>query len=365
MKIGVLTFWQTSNNYGQILQMFALQSILRSHGHSPYIIRYFTKQEKGSRSICKLFRNIFQIRRYIFFLYRIFCRQPDRKFDEFRKIHLNATEKLYYSIEELRQDPPEADVYITGSDQVWNYTHFSSKPDSAFFLDFGQPTTKRIAYAPSFGMKEYPTVFHDSLVQNLALFDQVSVRDRDSLEICHKHNRPDAVQVPDPTLLLPPETYSSLFEGDLPIQKYCFIYRLGGDNMIFMPEILSFCQKNKLLPIYVLVNWPDLYKKTVPTIGHWLNLIAHADFVITNSFHGTVFSLLFQRRFVTYINLGNNQKSNGRIFSLLQEFNATDHLRQKRVPLDTYLNLPGEYTEKLISLREAGRKFLFSSLEKL
>ena len=152
MKIGIVTFWSSKDNYGQLLQLFALQTFLKELGHEPFLIRYAFWKDN---SIPKLFKEYFllpwRIPRAI--KNKIAERKVhksnivhERKFVEFLSENILYTEQIY-STKELINNPPIADCYITGSDQVWG----ALTPNPVFFLQFGAKEIKRISFAASFG----------------------------------------------------------------------------------------------------------------------------------------------------------------------------------------------------------------------
>ena len=153
MKIGILTFhWAT--NYGAILQSYALQTYLIKCGHEVVIIDY--KPKKYDLSLYKIFtsRHLLNLRESIKNL------EKEKELAKFRSQHLRLT-KRYSSLEELKTNPPQCDIYISGSDQVLNpsftqYGEGRKSPASSYYLDFGDSSVKRIGYAVSFGCTVYP-----------------------------------------------------------------------------------------------------------------------------------------------------------------------------------------------------------------
>ena len=185
MRIGIVTFYESSDNYGEQLQCFALQRFLLSIGHNPFLIRYgfestyfhwLKKRNFTSWKGAKLmFSHVMSA--------LISTMDDPRGFKAFRKKHIKVSPRCYNNIYELRRNPPKADCYIVGSDQVWAQL-LSIENNKTFFLDFGSPSISRIAYAPSFAMSEYPIDLRDALRVQLAKFDALSVRERSGVQIC-------------------------------------------------------------------------------------------------------------------------------------------------------------------------------------
>ena len=138
-------------------------------------------------------------------------KNKERRFEEFRKSHIYQTQRIYGSLKELRKDPPTADLYIAGSDQVWHPVLLRRKDDRAYWLDFGSDRIRRIAYAASFGSDQCPLRLQAELTARLSRFDILSVREESGVAICQAVGK-EAVHVLDPTLLLAKEEYLSLHE---------------------------------------------------------------------------------------------------------------------------------------------------------
>jgi hypothetical protein len=329
MKIGIMTFWRSSDNYGQLLQCYALQKYLRDAGHYAYLIRYDPRNDYLKTSFwenilktfnpVKLSRFIYhKLRKYIIYG-NIEKTNSLRKFAGFREQHIKQSEKIYYSYHELRENPPEADVYISGSDQIWNpdwilFENTSSQV-KAYFLDFGDTKKKRIAYAASFGKESVSDDFMQEITPLLKKFDYVSVRERSGLDICRQCGV-KAEWVPDPALLLSVNDYRALcvHETISNIEKpYCFLYMLSNACAFPVKAVYDWAERKNLEIIYVSGNSQhDRYKKVYATIPEWLYLIDSAEYVITNSFHCSLFSLIFQKRLgvipLTGIHIGMNSR---------------------------------------------------------
>lgn len=218
--IGILTLWESSDNYGQQLQCWALQRELVKLGQSPYLIRYDTSLKIGGKA--KLLHNLKRLIK--FFLTHIIMsknrlkvtndqvqeyntKNEIRKFKEFRDSNIIQSQAFYKNIKELRKQPPKADIYIVGSDQVWSYP-LSYEESKAYFLDFGSSNVKRIAYAASFSLPSYPENLKRILKKQLEKFDAISVREKTGVNICRDIDV-EAQLVLDPTLLLSKNDYLS------------------------------------------------------------------------------------------------------------------------------------------------------------
>lgn len=332
MKIGIMTLWWSQDNYGQLLQCYALQKYLCSKGHDAFLIQY--SFQKDIRVTSFLEKCIYLVNPKIIFrlikkiknrkLLEKEIKENNRQFDEFRNRYIKKTECNYSTYYDLKNNPPVADIYIVGSDQVWNYCTYSlaryKNPLHAYFLDFGGKNIKRLSYAASWGKKEISNEYIKEISPLLQKFDYVSVREESGIELCGKCNRSDVDLVCDPTLLLNAETYRNIYrenEVRKPEGKYILFYFLNNECNFDIQTIYDFAKLNNLDVIYVTGNGKiDKYKKYYATIPEWLWLVDNAEYVITNSFHCSVFSILFHKKFGVIQLSGGAAGMNGRFDSL-------------------------------------------------
>lgn len=221
MKIAILTFIWTSDNYGQLLQAYALQRYLKNLGHNVFFIRYqmgrisFREQLRFFRydpiKRIKHFSSLLSIKRK--HQESQFKKNNPRFFDEFRNRFFEFSPQQYTTIKQLRKNPPEADVYICGSDQIWNMSVFENA--RAYFLDFGSTSVRRIAYAASFGKKDIQKPFSKFIKPMLSRFNAISVRESSGKDICSKAGYTTSTKVVDPTFLLRVEDYKVLLNSQL------------------------------------------------------------------------------------------------------------------------------------------------------
>lgn len=343
MKIGVMTFWWSQDNYGQLLQCYALQKYLRDLGHDAYLIRYDPRGDYVKSPVWKKILKAFNPIKLRMFLLSKKRRAADikekrdnpRDFEGFRDRHIRQSEKIYYSYKQLVENPPEADMYIVGSDQVWSTSGLPVKKAvnklKAYLLNFGSPATKRVSYAASFGKTidkldpDFIYVF-TSLLKN---FDYVLVREKSGLEICRRCGIDSAEWVPDPTLLLDADTYRALYAGEkffhMSGKRYCFLYLVGNDFNFSVQSVYDWAYDKGLEIVYVTGNsQQDRFVKKHATIPEWLYLLEHAECVITNSFHCAVFSLLFGRKFAVIPLAGRHTGMNSRLNSLFQQLHIEE-----------------------------------------
>lgn len=349
MKIGIMTFWWSNDNYGQLLQCYALQQYLREQGHEPFLIRYDSRPDflppPVWRKVIKAFNPI-KLSRFIKYKFikkfqkiqfNLEEQNNQRQFDSFRKKYIRQSEQIYLSYSELKENPPKADCYIVGSDQVWNFYEYPlnkcKNPLHAYFLDFGASSTKRISYSASWGKTEISDEYKNEIQPLLSKFNYISVRERTGVSLCQACGAKKVELRCDPTLLLKADHYRQLYltekNPDFP-ERYILVYRLGNPCDFPMKKISNWANSKSLEVIYVTANGlSDTYKKIYPTIQQWLSLIDNAEYVITNSFHCCVFSLIFRRKFAVIPLKSSAKGMNSRIETLFELFKVTPRWLEK------------------------------------
>ncbi|WP_270711481.1 polysaccharide pyruvyl transferase family protein [Phocaeicola coprophilus] len=347
MKIGIITFWQTQDNYGQVLQCYALQQVLLSLGYSPFLIRYTHSEvillNKKER-ILSFIKNIFKKKQKKQTLQYI-SNTKNRNFEEFKQQYIIQSPKTYKSLKELQKYPPQADAYITGSDQVWAKSLYYNE-NKTFFLEFGGKNIKRISYAASFAMQEYPIEYRKKLKKLLCKFDYISVREKSGVNICASIGC-KAQHVLDPTLLLPFSFYIQALKIKTKEMKQLFIYsiNISSPNDIRWEEIYKYSIKNNLNTIittssgYVPSN--ELFGNVTYdycSIPKWIENIANSKLVITTSFHGVVFCLLCHTNFVYFPLNGKFSGGNNRVIDLLTDLSLKNKIYHPDISLESIIN---------------------------
>lgn len=333
MKIGIMTFWWSEDNYGQLLQCYALQKYLRDQGHDPFLIRYRWEKDVKAGPMEKLLQ-VFSFNKLFIFLRRclrlyLLKRENEkhqRFFGNFRKNYLKQSEMIYETYDELKKNPPVADVYLVGSDQVWRFNDRPLNRDKkklhAYFLDFGSEKIKRISYAASWGTPFIQDEFIEEIAPLLKKFVYVSVREKTGLALCCRCGVTNAEWVPDPTFLLHPKIYRELY-AENSVRKlekpFLLLYMLKNDCDFDIEKVYEFASSKNLEVVYVTGNGV-LSKRCryFATIPEWLYLIDNAQYIITNSFHACVFSFLFGKQFCVIPLCGDYLGMNSRFDSFFE-----------------------------------------------
>lgn len=339
MKIGIITILKV-NNYGAELQAYATQAILKRLGYDAEIIDYFFYKNpdfvKTQRS-APLFHFPLKKRmaEYIYPILSCLKNAADgealnrrkKRFEKFHKEHTSMS-LTYKSIDELYKARMDYDVYMTGSDQVWNPGIYSSL--SPYFLDFAPQGHRRIAYAASFGVSQIPEYARKFYAKYLQTYDAIGVREKNAVEIVKKIAGIEAQWVLDPTLLLSKEEWWQVFSPlDVTSMPYILLYELTPCRYIRqLAEHISSLQKWKIVRICKSASKEDKNLAILNIIdagpAEFLYLFSKAEFIITNSFHGTAFSVNFQRPFYTVLPL--RKQNNSRQRSLLELLGLTKRL---------------------------------------
>lgn len=300
-------------NYGASLQAYALQEYLISQGHNVEIIDYkpdymrvhynfWHVPENSHYYKLAMKSNIIRFLLCCYFAPHRFATYGRKKsFDRFNREFLHFTRR-YNSYEELAADAPVADAYVAGSDQIWN-SNLPNGKDPGYFLQFGNETTRRISYAASFGIPQVAEEHRIQMNKWMQKFDAISVREKTALGIL-KTIGVEGVEVVDPVYLLTKQQWSK-FAGEEKMfpQKYILVYDIDLDN----DDIRKEAERLSKLHGYKIVAVCALGKNPYAQINikdagpqEFVNLIKNAEFVISNSFHATSFSVIFNRPFATF-----------------------------------------------------------------
>lgn len=316
-------------NHGASLQAYALQTYLASVGHDVEIINYKPEYLCGDYQLWSVDNPIFD-KPIIKQLY-LFAKLPKRlrslkrkrAFDNFTKNYLKLTPKIYHSCDELNDNPPQADLYIAGSDQIWN-TLYQNGRDAAFYLDFAPKTSKRISYAASFATEDVVEEYKPFVRKMLQNFDVISIRECCSLPLLASLGRTDGVAVCDPVFLLTREQWDNMLPNQQIHEKYLLVYDTEFSPKV--KEIAKRIAKEKELKIYNVsasrIGYADKDLWASSPID-FVQLIQDASYVVSNSFHATAFSLIFERDFCV---VNRSEGINERMKSLLMSYNVAQRL---------------------------------------
>lgn len=291
-------------NAGASLQAYALVTYLKSLGHDAQVIDYKPDYLSSHHSLSVIGNPKYDkpLVREAYLLAKLPGRLRakfglrKRRFDRFREVYLPLTRR-YGSFDELRADPPQADVYLAGSDQIWN-TFFRNGRDPSFYLAFAPESSFKASYAASFATEDIPEELREQTVRWLGGLDMISVRESSGVEILERLGL-EGQAVVDPVFLLEKEQWERLAVPAEPTQPYVLVYDFDSDPLI--AETAKRLAKERGWKIWTLQKL-DYGDRCVDDAGprEFLGFIRDAKFVLSNSFHATAFSLIFQRPFLVF-----------------------------------------------------------------
>lgn len=351
--IGTLTFHRTTN-YGAMFQTYALQKALLNLGIESRVIDYRSEIFEKRYESNKL-KDLLNLRHtYRLLRNNSYIRDNRKSFWKFSDAHIRKSKRLYNE-SNIHTANEEFDFFITGSDQVWNPNCMGW--DENFFLKFANPE-KISSYAASFGFSECERNVAEWIKPLLKRFRVISVREMSGVKICKEIVNKDAFLALDPTLLLDKCQWQNLADSIKFKKSYILLYLLSEDPEIF--KIAESLSRQKGLPIiYIndrLLPHNGVHNKFYVTPGEWLSYFLNASCVITNSFHGTIFSINFNKDFYVKL-LPSSSKVNARLIDILALFNLQDRLLDNNHIAEQKIDFE-KVNEKLINLRAESLAYL-------
>lgn len=381
MKLALLT-QPLHTNYGGILQAYALQRVLNDMGHQTWLIHfckmedYRTRRWKKERFV-RVLKNVARFvlgrkRQYpLSAASQAFVEKHTR---EFIRKYITPISPLIESPSSLASycGSERFDGYVVGSDQVWRPLYSPQIED--FFLDFcSGGKEKRIAYAASFGTDQWEFSEEQTLLcrANVQEFDAVSVREDSGIALCQQHFGVKAVQTIDPTMLLDRDDYEWLVKQDqCPRSQgnlFCYLLDRNGRKRSLVNEVAQQCG---LIPFFTQSK-ADFTQENMekspedcvsPSVTAWIRSFMDAEFVLTDSFHGCVFSILFHKPFVA---VGNKTRGETRFQSLLRRLGLEERLCDNMAKVIMMMDQPIDWDDverRRSQWREESLQFLKKNL---
>lgn len=374
MKIAIITLPLIAN-YGGILQNYALQTVLKRMGHTVETIALPWELQQpwwrkplayGKRSIDKF---VLHRRKTPVFYEQWYNRTlPILVHDMWNFVEEHIHTRRVENFADISEG--EYDAFVVGSDQIWRPAYFY-RPITNAYLDFAKDwkNTKRVAYAASFGTDrwEYSDLQTRQCTALAALFDGISVREEVAVRLCREHLHCEAVHVLDPTMLLAAEDYVALLKdkkleaprGEL----LTYVLDETPEKARIIEKVANHYQYDTYRANSRFEDWTaPLTERKQPPVEQWLKDFQDAKFVITDSFHATVFSILFGKPFIV---ISNKARGLSRIDSLLKMFGLEAHVVSSLTGLDVSWDYgldTGRIQEVLQVRRQTAMEFLRASL---
>lgn len=362
MKAGVITF-HSAHNFGASLQTWALQRVLKDNNIEPFVIHYHPSiiddlynPLKGKKGLVKSlaeqklkWKNPKSLVRY-------------KNYTDFINIQFDLIGD-YTTYEELEQADLDLDAYIVGSDQVWNSEHIGGF-DPAYFLKFANPGSTKIAYAASIGKDYILPIYHDRIKECLKSFTSISVREKSAVKAIEGLVKREIDVVLDPTLLIPREAYEDIKRVPTINEKYIFVYMMENN-----PDVIAFANRiSQATGLPIVQRRPNkIFKNEIATCytegpGEFLGWIENAEYVITNSFHGTVFSMIYETPFVSML----HSNTGSRTIDLLKSLGMESHLLYKKEDFNDFSQFAIENVDglrdRIVRNRNSSIVFLMDAL---
>lgn len=319
MRLATVTF-HCAYNYGAVLQAYALIQALRSLGHDACVLDYWpVKRVKAAETIWSKIggsKGLF-VNGIIAIKYSAFMKKREN-FNAFREEFLPKTSTRYHSIEDILESKEIYDGYVAGSDQVWNP---ASGIDPVYFLQFAKKLgSKSIAYAPSIGLPKIEDKFRDEMTALISEVDVLSSREHRGVEIIEELTGRSSEVVVDPVFLLSQNDWKKIVKPmNLP-DKYILVYAVR--RRAYMEKAINKLKKKLGLPVVLIVGENPGVRGFINAdyvmwdVGpqEFITLFSRATYVCTNSFHGTAFSIIFEKPFLSF----SHTKGDSRVSSILK-----------------------------------------------
>lgn len=395
-KIGIITHYYNSQNYGGNLQSYALCFYIKkyheivveqiSFDFKGYVENYYSEEIYSKTPIKLLIKKYGFIKcLYIYvhkelnYIKRIIFKKKYEKIDYNRYIsYLTFNKEIIphsaqiYTPNSIKDYKNEYTHLIAGSDQVWNVL---LRYHSAFFLDFSKYGEKLISYAASISMDLLEKTEQELFKKKLSKFHAISVREENAVNMLKPLLSQEIKLVVDPTLLLSKNDWEEICSPRIIENDYIFCYFLG-DNKKVRQLVKKYAKELGLKIVSIITSGNMFYiengkfgdiRLEIVTPQDFISLIKHAEYVFTDSFHGTVFSYIYQKQFFVF-NRTKNGEMNSRIFNIVELFNCEERFIYKKENLNIeYLEslkpIEYSYNEKLEKLIESSKEFLRVNLE--
>jgi len=361
-NIGIVTFLYT--NYGALLQAYALQRYLKNENFNVVNIYFKTIEHENDSRVFNFYGTFKSKISQLFFTLIRYRGLKKRKLrtDLFKNKYFNLS-PIYRTIEDFISRPPLFDIYISGSDQVFNpYGDYRD----VFYLNFDKGRSKKIAYSASFGINEFTDDVTRMVLPLVQDFDAISCREKDGADYLRDVLGREVFWVADPTFLLKVEEWDEICVLPKLKGKYIFVYALADEKSLI--EIAKRIKKKTGFKIIcVRGNTRDFISADKCIYGcgpaEFIGLIRKAEYVVTDSYHGTIFSIIFNKAFYTFIS---RPKVASRIYSLFNLLECSDRVVTKeKIDCFTFDNKVALHnTEKLEEMIRHSRVFISKEILK-
>lgn len=333
MKIGILTYHR-SHNYGALLQAIATRRVLESMGHEVYYVDYWPSYHKRMYSMfnirCLIKKNVVNSLRYIYNFLRTYSIKKERR----KNMNMFISKYINPFCKPMTE---EFDILVYGSDQIWRKQPENIGYNPVYFGVHNIKTKKNVAYAASMGILPIIDKDKERIKDLVSHIDNISVREQDLAQLLNQLGVKNVTVCLDPTFLLSAKQWHSLF--DIPLkenqEKYVLYYCLQS-NAFSLKYIKEFARKKGLLLKIIIADYSKKESETYISTAapdKFIQLFSNAEFVFTSSFHGLVFSIIFNKPFYASF-----ESNSGRAQSLLSYLGLTEYLLPPQSKFDDRYN---------------------------
>ena len=382
-KIGIITMYYKSTNYGGSLQSYALVSFLNKEGYTSEQVRFVNQPSEFQRlrvlfawgirrAVVDVLRNAKRTVKKIFFIRKKtsseFARTVAARrivFSQFGEEFVSQSD-VVYNAKTIRNANKEYDVFITGSDQVWNFSWYNP----IYFLDFASRGKKKMSYAASISMKSLNKAQKRIVKKSLKNYSAISVREADAVDLLDGLTPIEPKVALDPTLLLSRDDWNEVAAKESPSEEYIFCYFLGN-NQKAMDMARKYAEKHglKLVDVTTL-RFLDIdgTERTEYGPREFLSYIRGAKCVFTDSFHAVVFSKIFEKQYFVF-NRDERGSMSSRIRTITSLFETEERFcygeRENLGYVESLTDI--DYAKPLLKFEEKKKEsieFLLGALEK-
>lgn len=367
-KVGIITIHKI-NNFGAVLQAYALNKYLRDNGYDVKTIDFCTYRVAESRRIYEKSLNIKAIlRNAVAFIYSRKLNSRVSNFDNFIDKNIPLTDNTYYSNTELKAESDTFDYYICGSDQIWNTHCLNYSP--AFVFDFVFDKSKCISYAASMGSETIAEKVKVDFDRNLPKYKSISVRESSIVDLISNISGKFVTHVCDPVFLLDSNEWLDIAADKFVSEPYIFFYAVRNGKTEGMRDYVKMISKKHNMPV-VVVN-RDIRELTYKNIkaynagpSEFLSYIKNADLIISNSFHAFSFSIILKKKFLIFGDTGEDSTVS-RIYSQAKKLGLENRVVDEKSsqfakPFD---DIDFSYCDRVISdFIQSSKEFLLDSLK--
>lgn len=355
-RIGIITYHR-SYNYGSVLQAYALSRYL-SKDHDVKVIDFIQTKDFKQYRLVRIYRK--NTLKRLLEDFKDLNRNKRRKenFQNFVEKYIPLTKCTYKNIKKMNELNNEFDVFICGSDQIWNPA-CTNGPEPAFYLQFADPDKNKVSYAPSIAHIDIDDKYKENMKKYINYLDHISIREQSSEALMKELTNKKVTVAIDPTLLLDSKDYESI-TFSIHSTSFIFVYMLEySEELIKYAADLSSKTGKKIY--YISKEDRPEYKNGENLYGcspeEFLGLIKDSAYVVTNSFHATVFSVLFEKQFVTF----KTKLSFARMTNLLNSIGLSERIYTDDFDINKKIYYQNA-KERLEKFKESSKEFLKSSL---